>query len=43
MVDGVLFPFKLYNYAGDSNISVITITRLTVNKRLPVGSFPNIN
>lgn len=42
MVDGVLFPFKLYNYAGENNISVITITRLTVNKRLPVGSFPNI-
>lgn len=42
MVDGVLFPFKLYNYAGTSNISIITITRLTVNKPLPGGSFPDI-
>lgn len=35
IVDGVLFPFRLVNFAGDSNISVISIVRLTINQPLP--------
>jgi len=42
-VDGVLFPFKLNNFAGQKNISVISIIRLTVNEKLPKGSFPIVD
>ena len=42
-VDGVLFPFKLNNFAGQKNISVISIIRLTVNEKLPEGSFPIVD
>ncbi|MBW2520532.1 MAG: hypothetical protein JRD88_09300 [Deltaproteobacteria bacterium] len=40
MVDGLLFPFTLHNYAGEKNISTIKISRLTVNQPLPKGTFP---
>ena len=41
-VDGVLFPFRLNNFAGGKNISVITIERLNLNQPLPKGVFaPN--
>jgi len=42
LVDGALFPFKLYNYAGGNNISVISIVRLTVNHAIPKDTFPTI-
>ena len=42
VVDGVLFPFKLYNYAGGNNISVLSIVRLTVNHAIPKDTFPTI-
>jgi len=38
-IDGVLFPFRLNNFAGGKNISVITIERLTLNQPLPKGVF----
>jgi outer membrane lipoprotein-sorting protein len=38
-VDGVLFPFRLINYAGDMTLSVITITDLKINDPLAPGLF----
>ena len=40
MIDGLLFPFTLNNYAGKNNISTITINRLTVNQPIPTETFP---
>lgn len=42
VVENVLFPFKLYNYAGNNNISVISIVRLTVNQAIPTGTFDTV-
>jgi len=39
LVDGVLFPYRLNNFAGGKNISVITIERLILNQPLPEGVF----
>ena len=41
-VDGVLFSFRLNNFVGRKNISVISLVRLAVNQKLPEGSFPAI-
>lgn len=38
-IDGVVFPLKLLNFAGDNYISVITISRLTINKPIPDTTF----
>ena len=38
-VDGAVFPLTLNNFAGGKNISVLTITRLTINQALPEGVF----
>jgi len=39
IVDGVVFPFRLDNFAGGNRISIISIVRLTVNQPLPEGVF----
>jgi hypothetical protein len=39
IVDGAVFPLTLNNFAGGKNISVLTITRLTINQALPDGVF----
>lgn len=38
-IDGVVFPLRLVNFAGGNRISVISISRLTVNQPLPEGVF----
>ena len=38
-IDGVVFPFKLLNFAGNNNISIITISRLTINQPIPDNTF----
>ena len=43
IIDGAVFPFTLNNFAGGENISVLTITRLTVNQALPEGIFSSGN
>ena len=38
-VDGVVFPLKLLNFASDNNISLISISRLTINNPIPDKTF----
>ena len=40
IVDGIVFPFRLANFAGGKNISVISIVRLTINQAPPGNAFP---
>jgi hypothetical protein len=42
-VDGAVFPLTLNNFAGGKNISILTITRLTLNQDLPEGVFSSNN
>ena len=39
IVNGTVFPLKLNNFAGEKNISLLTINRLTINQPLPEGVF----
>jgi hypothetical protein len=39
IVNGTVFPLKLNNFAGEKNISVLTINRLKINQPLPEGVF----
>jgi hypothetical protein len=38
-VDGVLFPFKLLNYADDIKVSEVTISSISLNETLPANTF----
>jgi hypothetical protein len=42
-IDGAVFPLTLNNFAGGTNISVLTITGLTINQALPEGVFSPSN
>ena len=34
-VEGVLFPFKLTNYAGDMKLSEIILSEIMINREIP--------
>ena len=38
-IDGVLFPFRLINFAGDMKLSEIVLSEITINRKIPAEFF----